>query len=134
LECLADLVARHGQERPVSDDPTPRPAHLKVARDLLDACPAKVTLGELATLAGLSPFHFLRSFRRATGLPPHAYLIQVRVRKARSLLLRGSSAGEAALTAGFADQSHLNRHFKRFTGVTPCVYATARSVAGAEAR
>ncbi|TDD22012.1 AraC family transcriptional regulator [Nonomuraea diastatica] len=64
----------------------------------------------------------LRSFRRAYGLPPHAYVVQLRVRRARALLERGTPPAEAAVAAGFCDQSHLSRHFRRMVGVTPGAY------------
>jgi AraC-like DNA-binding protein len=124
---LTDLIVRHAQERPTPVLAPVDSARVRRACELLDACPAKVTLRDLAELAGLSPYHFLRVFRHAQGLPPHAYLIQARVRRAQELLRRGASAVEVALAAGFADQSHLTRHFKRLTGVTPGAYAAGRA-------
>ena len=76
----------------------------------------------LAAAAGLSPYYFIRVFRQAVGLTPHAYLVQLRVETAKRLLDRGQPVVEAALAAGFADQSHLTRHFKRIVGVTPGQY------------
>jgi AraC-like DNA-binding protein len=81
-----------------------------------------LSIDRLAAEAGLSPFHFIRVFRREVGLPPHAYLSQLRVRKAKALLARGERLAAAALAVGFVDQSHLNRHFKRITGFTPGHY------------
>jgi AraC family transcriptional regulator len=79
-----------------------------------------VPLGALAAVAGLSPYHFARLFKQSTGLAPHQYLIQVRVDRAKGLLL-GSEASitDAALQAGFCDQSHFAAHFKRIYGLTP---------------
>jgi AraC-like DNA-binding protein len=91
---------------------------------------APPTLDELARLTGLSPHALLRAFRAETGLPPHAYLTQHRVRLARGLLDRGVSPAEAAVAAGFADQAHLTRHFKRVVGVPPGAYQRARGAAG----
>lgn len=81
-----------------------------------------VSLEQLAALAELSPFHFIRVFRRQVGLPPHAYLTQVRVNKAKTLLALGEPIAQVALETGFADQSHLTKHFKRIVGVTPGQY------------
>ncbi len=79
-----------------------------------------IRLADLAYLVGLSPFHFARSFRRATGTSPHQFVIGRRLDKARHLLLIGRmTLTQVALECGFADQSHLTRHFKRAFGVTP---------------
>jgi AraC-like DNA-binding protein len=81
----------------------------------------RVTLDDLAALAGLSRFHLNRTFRRAYGLPPHAYQLRLRAALAREALDRGLTPSE--IDVGFADQSHLGRHFKRHWGVTPGQYA-----------
>ncbi len=81
-----------------------------------------VSLSDIAEAVHLSPFHVARLFKQALGVSPHQYLIQVRVTSARSLLSAGSgerSLAEVASAVGFADQSHLTRHFKRLLGVTP---------------
>ncbi|EPC01935.1 hypothetical protein L861_19995 [Litchfieldella anticariensis FP35 = DSM 16096] len=87
------------------------------------------SLEELGAVVGLSPFHFARVFRRATGLPPHAWLKQKRLEKARTLLKQGLAPAWVATEAGFADQSHLSRQFKQAYGVGPGTYrkACARS-------
>ena len=77
---------------------------------------------ELAGVAKLSAFHLNRVFRREVGIPPHAFHMQVRIFRVRSLLRQGSSISHSAAEAGFADQSHLNRHFKRLAVVTPAQY------------
>lgn len=84
-----------------------------------------ISLGELAAVAGLSRFHLLAAFKKRFGLPPHAYQIGTRITRARMLLQKGISPAETALLVGFADQSHLTRHFKRILGVTPGRYASA---------
>ena len=90
------------------------------SRDFLevhfDEC---ITLEQLATLAELSPFHFLREFKRLFGMPPHEYQKQLRVRRAKELLAKGVPIAVVAADTGFSDQSHLNRVFKSFTGITP---------------
>ncbi|TDC04238.1 AraC family transcriptional regulator [Nonomuraea longispora] len=93
------------------------------ARELLhESLADPPDLGRLAVAAGAAPFALLRSFRRAYGLPPHAYVVQLRVRRARELLERGTPPAEAAAAVGFCDQSHLSRHFRRMVGVTPGAY------------
>jgi AraC-like DNA-binding protein len=77
-------------------------------------------------MTGLSQFALLRAFRAATGLPPHAYLNQLRVRRARLLLDDGVPAADVAAQVGFADQAHLTRHFKRVVGVPPAAYQRER--------
>ena len=96
------------------------------ARGRIDDAPAETfTLVELADLCGLSRFQFLRSFARATGLTPHAYLIQRRVDLARRLVANGTPLAEAAAESGFFDQSHMTRHFTRVLGISPGAYAAA---------
>jgi AraC-like DNA-binding protein len=95
----------------------------RVQRYLNDHIAQRVSLAELAQISGLPPLKLLRLFRQATGLPPHAYLIQLRVNQAKRLLAAGLPLVQVALDTGFADQSHLHRHFKRLVGVTPGQYA-----------
>jgi AraC-like DNA-binding protein len=96
------------------------------AKEYIDDDPLGTpTLSDLAALCGLSRFQLLRAFKRDLGIAPKAYIIQRRLELARQALRRGEPPAQAALSAGFADQSHLNRHFTRRFGYTPGVYATA---------
>ncbi|MGD1950065.1 MAG: helix-turn-helix transcriptional regulator [Leptolyngbyaceae cyanobacterium] len=80
----------------------------------------KLTLTDLAAIAQMSPSYFTQLFKESTGCTPHQYVIQQRVERARQLLVEGRlPIAEVALQVGFAHQSHLNRHFKRWLGVTP---------------
>lgn len=93
---------------------------VSLARERMDDDPsATLTLAMLAAQAGLSRYQFLRAFTRLTGLPPHAYLLQRRVQRARQLIGNGLSLAEAAAASGFADQSHMTRCFVRSFGLTP---------------
>ena len=83
------------------------------------------SLQELAGEVGLSPFHFARTFRRATGLPPHTWLKQRRLEQARALLSEGCAPLVVAMQLGFADQSHLSRQFKQAYGIAPGEYRRA---------
>lgn len=89
-----------------------------------------LTLEELAEVAGLSPFHFARQFKTATGHPPHDYLVRLRVDRAQELIRHHGREWTMAAIAhetGFADQSHMARHFKRVLGVSPREFADARA-------
>ncbi|MCO1594685.1 AraC family transcriptional regulator [Micromonospora sp. RHAY321] len=89
-------------------------------RELLDARTVEgVTLREAAELLHAHPTHLVRTFTQVHGLPPHSYLTGRRVQLARRLLLAGQRPAEAAVAAGFFDQAHLTRHFRRHLGVSP---------------
>ncbi|MEM1392047.1 MAG: AraC family transcriptional regulator [Cyanobacteria bacterium P01_H01_bin.150] len=77
-------------------------------------------LNELAFLLHMSPHYFSHLFKQSMGMTPHQYVIQTRVNRAKELLLTGKySIAQVAFMVGFANQSHLNRHFKKLLGVTP---------------
>jgi AraC family transcriptional regulator len=79
-----------------------------------------ISLDDLAACAHLSPSHFTRVFKAATGLAPHQYIILQRVERAKTLLeTKNLSIAQAAQQVGFYDQSHFVRHFKRIYGVSP---------------
>ncbi|MFD3328952.1 AraC family transcriptional regulator [Streptomyces sp. NPDC058701] len=93
-------------------------------RELLDErAVAGISLPEAAGVVQAHPAHLVRSFSAAFGIAPHQYLVSRRVALARRLLLDGRPAAEVATEAGFHDQSHLTRHFKRVVGTTPGRYA-----------
>ncbi|CAM5498246.1 MULTISPECIES: AraC family transcriptional regulator [Streptomyces] len=84
------------------------------------------SLERLAADLGTSPFALLRAFRGLYGMPPHTWLTDARVRRARRLLDTGAAPALAAVEVGFTDQSHLNRHFTRIVGVPPGAYQRER--------
>jgi AraC-like DNA-binding protein len=126
---LAGLLRAHASPGPANTTVRPlrAPQAVGTVRDLLaDRISDPPSLAELAALTGLSQFALLRAFRDATGLPPHAYLNQLRVRRARLLLDDGLPPAAVAAQTGFADQAHLTRHFKRVVGVPPAAYQRER--------
>ena len=127
---LDELLRRFVEPARCPAAPDAAAAALLRARDLLHESPGRaVSLDELAAAAGLSKFHLLRAFTKRFGLPPHTYHTQLRIATARTLLADGVPISRVALEAGFADQSHLTRHFARNVGVTPGAYV--RSTRGA---
>ncbi|MBK1666012.1 AraC family transcriptional regulator [Rhodospirillum rubrum] len=103
------------------------PKAIALARARIDDDPAaSLTLDDLARLCAISRFQVVRGFARATGLTPHAYMIQRRLQMARRLIARDVGLAEAAASSGFADQSHMTRLFVRAYGLSPGCYAAAR--------
>jgi AraC-like DNA-binding protein len=78
-----------------------------------------ISLAKLGELTDLSPFYLHRVFCEEVGMPPHAYQTQVRINRAKQMLRQRYSLAAVAVSTGFADQSHLTRHFQRLVGVTP---------------
>jgi AraC-like DNA-binding protein/PAS domain-containing protein len=80
----------------------------------------KISLGALSSMAGLSTNHFARAFQQSVGIPPHRYLLRRRVQHVEQMLRETQlPLSQIALAAGFSDQSHLARHFRRLTGMPP---------------
>ncbi|MBV4500190.1 AraC family transcriptional regulator [Pseudomonas shirazensis] len=105
-------------------NPDPRlPLTAQRARDYLHAhIDQDIGLVELAQACGVDRFRLSRAFKAAFGLAPHAYLIQLRLARARRLLALGESPAAVATALGFADQSHLGRWFRRAYRLTPAAY------------
>jgi len=123
LWVLAQLIVRHGSDRPVPTAISPEPQRMAQVRNYLTTHVSEtITLDDLAAFAQMPPFRLLRTFRAQFGLPPHAYQNQLRLHRAKALLAQGLPIVQVAVDVGFTDQSHLNRHFKRMFGVTPGQY------------
>lgn len=116
---LRQLYARHARPRPTPAAGAPS-GFARIAGEVIEAnLDGELSIAALAAAVGVSPSHLMRRFRREMGAPVHAYLTQRRLARAKSMLLAGTAPAEVAATLGFADQAHLTRRFKQFTGVTP---------------
>lgn len=126
----AVVPVTHARLSSSSSPSSPTSPELQRARDHLAAdLLAPPALTELAHTAGLSKFQLLRRFEKAFGLTPHAWLLQQRAERARSLIRGGGGLAQVAAACGFADQSHMTRLFARQFGFTPGAWqqAVARS-------
>lgn len=104
----------------------PLPPKFSNVRDFIHAhLDEPVQLGTLAVIAGCSKAALIAGFKLHFGIPPNRYLIQVRIEEARRRLRQGLDIADVATSVGFADQSHLTRHFKAILGVTPARYRNA---------
>jgi AraC-like DNA-binding protein len=123
-EWLHALIERSSAVRRQPPPRTPRDDRaLRTALDYLGDRPERnVGLDELAKAACIGKFRLIRLFREQTGLPPHALHLAHRLHAARRLLEAGHTIPRTAAATGFADQSHLHRHFRRSLGITPSEY------------
>ncbi|MET9515827.1 AraC family transcriptional regulator [Streptomyces sp. NPDC002994] len=123
LALIGERLREHLRPRLAADRAGPARGIAQNLRDLLDERLLEgITLEEAARLVHAHPTHLVRAFSAAFGIAPHQYVTSRRVDLARRLLLDGQPAGEVANAAGFYDQSHLTRHFKRVVGITPGRY------------
>ena len=127
LECesrftwtITELVKRYADLR-FPDRPAGKERQsIQRARRYIDERFAQgIRLDELAAHVSLSPYYLLRAFRAEVGMPPHAYLESVRIRRAQQLIEAGKPLADVAAEVGFSSQSHLNERFKQIIGVTP---------------
>jgi len=126
LAFVARLFERHTRSAPLALPLGREEPAVRLARNFLDGhLDQQVRLRDIARAAHLPPFRLFRAFKRATGMSPHGYQRQARIRYAADLIRLGHSLSDAALAAGFADQAHLTRSFRRSIGVTPGAYREA---------
>jgi AraC-like DNA-binding protein len=123
---FADLFERHGSG---GGRPDPAPGSRVMVERVIDLMQARYSenlgLDEMAQTAGLTRFQLIGLFKRTIGLTPHAYLVHIRLNAACRLLKQGVPLAEAALAAGFCDQSAFTKHLKRSYGITPLQFAAA---------
>ncbi|MBJ9976419.1 AraC family transcriptional regulator [Pseudomonas sp. S75] len=121
-DLLACLTGHLHWRRRLNPDPR-LPITAQRARDYLHAhLDQDIGLSDLAQACAVDRYRLTRAFKAAFGLAPHAYLIQLRLTRARHLLARGRTPSEVAMALGFADQSHLGRWFRRAYRLTPADY------------
>jgi AraC family transcriptional regulator len=95
----------------------------RVTEFIADNYSRDLSLAELSAVAGMSPFHFAREFKRSTGTTPHQYLIKYRIDRAKALLAESKMPlVEVGFRSGFSHQSHFTRLFHKLTGTTPHTY------------
>lgn len=118
---LGDVVKASGVRLPGSANPG-KPLVNRAQELLAEQLHQPLTLDHLGDELGLSKFHLLRAFQKETGLTPREWAMQLRTRRAKGLLRNGVAVSDVAHDLGFADQSHLNRHFRAAYGITPGRY------------
>nr|WP_272214207.1 AraC family transcriptional regulator [Marinicella sp. W31]MDC2877944.1 AraC family transcriptional regulator [Marinicella sp. W31] len=99
--------------------PLARQALLRCRDYLAESAEANIGSESLEAIAGLDRFSLSRQFRAAFGTSPHRYLVQRRLERAKAMIAAGETLAGAAVSAGFADQSHMTRHFRKTYGITP---------------
>ncbi len=124
LLLLDALLDRHGPTRPITRVGGLSGWQLRRVTDFMTEHAAEdLALEELAALVSLSAKHFARVFRQSTGTPPHRWLIERRLDRAKAMLVEGDlNLAEIALACGFADQSHFTAAFRKLVGMTPGSY------------
>jgi AraC-like DNA-binding protein len=129
LSVVATLLRRHARLCPPDIRTHRGSRHVARAREYIDAhFRRNVSLAELSTLTGISPFHLQRLFVNTIGLSPFEYQMHLRITAAKNMLRRGLQIANVALEAGFVDQSHFSKHFKRVVGLTPGQFVERRKI------
>ncbi|EHJ92054.1 hypothetical protein KUC_1999 [Vreelandella boliviensis LC1] len=121
IEYLSTMMQVLAQEFPVKLPQAPSTLE-QVAAYLRANCAADISLERLCQQSGYSAGHLIRAFKQYFGLTPHAYLINQRIQLGQKALKQGQPIVEAALSAGFNDQPHFQRTFKRLVAATPNQY------------
>jgi AraC-like DNA-binding protein len=119
---LTQLILRCAENPPFLQE-LQEPTIVKQIRDYLqDNYAENVSLSQLAGIVDRTPAHLVRVFSAEVGLPPHVYQTQIRIARAKILLMQGYAIADVAQATGFADHAHFSRQFKRLNGVTPKNY------------
>lgn len=123
IEDLVARAARHLGASPASRGRREPRAVQRAIELLHEGFAQGITLDDLARETGLNKHYLHKAFRAHVGMPPHAYLAEIRMNHARRLIRAGTPLGDVALSVGFCDQSHLTRAFRAAHGITPGAYA-----------
>lgn len=124
LEAFIELVARYSNVRRSEEKFAFNSSAIRRTKEfIIENYSSAITLDQLSEVSGLSEFHLVRAFRKSVGLPPHEFLIAIRIEEAKQLLTRGEPVAQVSVATGFFDQSHFSKHFKRIVGVTPARYS-----------
>lgn len=113
---LLTLNPAPAQEKPIS------PRLEKAAAYITEHCTRGLRLEDICSAANLSASYLIRAFEQHYGMTPHAFLINRRIQFARTQLKKGQLIADVALQAGFADQAHFQRAFKKYLAATPGQY------------
>jgi AraC family transcriptional regulator len=137
-ESLANVITIHliryttgpGRLKTAADGVLPRHKVGRVIEYIMENLGNNPTLEQMANIVHLSPYHFARQFKAATGFAPHQFVITRRIEQAQHLLRTKGELGlaEVAFRSGFASQSHFCLHFKRIVGLTPRQFKTSAGI------
>ena len=128
MDTLAHLIPAYGNVNSMRVPRLRGGRPLRHAKEFLSTdLDRKISLADVARVAGLSRYHFLRMFKRETGLPPHLFRTLRRIDRAKQLLRNGEPPVQTALAVGFSDQSHFTNTFRKYTGATPGQYLSESS-------
>jgi AraC-like DNA-binding protein len=120
IRAMSTLLIRYAGVKPASSLRSPNRERVARMLELLaENLGGELTLAQLAAAVDLSPFYAAHLFSQQMGMPPHAWRNQLRLHRARTLMRGAYSVADAAVASGFADQSHLTRHFKKAYGMPP---------------
>jgi AraC-like DNA-binding protein len=123
VEEIASALLDHSGAVQMRSGRLARPEVLRACDFLRENLSRQVSSSELEDVTGLDRFALSRQFRQLLGTSPHRYLVMRRLERAKALIAIGENIAEAAFASGFADQAHLNRHFKKSLGMTPGRFA-----------
>ena len=125
LTVVAAFIKKHADSFiPIAPLISSKPIINNVIDYINDNLSQELLVSELSEQAGFSLFHFIRSFKKEVGLTPKEYVIQQRINKATALIQKHNQypLNQIALECGFYDQSHMNKYFKSYKGLTPSSY------------